>query len=313
MKLFTRVFLILLLTALVPALGTSLWLIRSNTAVRENARLLHQQVTLLFADIVESAAGEMNRVLGFVEDLERAGAGNSQLEFRVLQRAVASHPALALVSLFDASGHETNRMADPQLFAQDFQVESVAQPLLAQARATGRVSLGVVELREAVPVLPLVYPLSDGRVVYAQYSFKTLWRRVRNQQVGPSGHLLLLDASGRPLPNLAADFPGNDWPGFPPASEEASGWADRIATPRGTCVGAYAPAPSLGWRVLSLQPRAEALALSDRLLGEVAIFLLVLATVVALATFWVTGRLTKPLRALIEGARRASRNEFDRT
>ena len=80
MNLFTRFFLLLLLFALAPVLATGVWMLSSNEAVRGNARQLHQQIAQLSAENVEITAGELNRALSFVEDLERG-------ESRKIERA----------------------------------------------------------------------------------------------------------------------------------------------------------------------------------------------------------------------------------
>ena len=77
MKLAFRFFLILLACSLVPVLITGVWLLRFQTAARENARQLHLQMTQLAAETVESFAADVNRALGFAAELERIGLAAS--------------------------------------------------------------------------------------------------------------------------------------------------------------------------------------------------------------------------------------------
>src|SRR5437870_4657199 len=116
MNLFTRFFLILLAFALAPVLATGVWILNSSAAVRENAQQLHRQVAQLTADTVEASALEINRGLSFVEDIQLNAGRNPALDYKLLQRAVITHPSFVLLSLLDASGRETQRLADVTLF-----------------------------------------------------------------------------------------------------------------------------------------------------------------------------------------------------
>jgi PAS domain S-box-containing protein len=76
-------------------------------------------------------------------------------------------------------------------------------------------------------------------------------------------------------------------------------------------VGAYAVAPSFNWIVLSLQPRAEALAVSPHFQTQAALFIFLVAALALSGSLWMSSRMVKPLAALIAGAQRSSRSEFN--
>ena len=364
MKLFARFSLILLSFSLTPVLITGMWVVRSQTAARENSRQLHLQVTKLFADSVESFAGDMNRALGFAQELERISlaaskgspsleggrsplpkgatsqgapspkgavlplpkggprpgaprppaakpAGRPSDEYKILQRAAAGRSALGLVSLIGPDGYETVRFADAQAYPATGYEDRSSDPLVAQARATGKAAWGRVVLRRGTPFMPIVHPLPQDNILYVEYSLAALLRRFQEQAVGKNGRLLLVDESGKPLPGFGGDFPEPGWGGLKP-QPDASGWLDTVATRRGPMVAAWAACPSLGWRVLSLQPRAEALAASPHFLAQAAGFLLSLTGLVILCALWMGSRMANPLQALIAGAQRAARSEFEK-
>jgi signal transduction histidine kinase len=326
-KLAFRFFLILFAFSLVPVLVSGVWLLRFQTAARDNARQLHLQMTQLAAETVESFASDMNLSLGFVQELERVGLaatlgptasrrkraapthGLGSEEYRILQRAAADHSYLTLVSLLGPDGRETARFADSRFYPSVEYEDHATDPLVKTARASGRAAWGKVRLRQGQPVLPLVHPLSLGRTLYVEGSVTGLFRRVRERTLGKEGRLFLLDESGRLLPGFEGDYPEPDWSGSG-ARSDAPGWADSVRSRRGRMVAAWAPCPSLGWRVVSLQPRSEALAISPHFQTQVAAFVLSLTLLVVLCTSWMGARLAKPLRGLIAGARRAARNEF---
>jgi hypothetical protein len=238
MKLFTRFFLILLAFALMPVLITGVWLARFQLAARENARELHTQVSALFADTVEAFAADVNRSLGFAQELDQAGAsrpltgkaaGRPSDEFKILQREAAARSAFGLVSLLGPEDREYLRFADPQLFPGEY-LDRSADPLIAHTRRTGHADWGAVALRGTVPFLPVAHPLADGRILYVEHSLTALRDKVRGRSVGKSGRIFMLGRDGRPLPGFDEAFPGVQWtPGTGPAAK-ASGWSDMVST-----------------------------------------------------------------------------------
>ena len=92
MTLFVRLFLILLLSALLPVFATGVWFLRSTARAEDNARQMHGQLVQLCAGIVEESLGRMNRSLAFVQrlELERV-AVDQRFEREIL--AAALYPA----------------------------------------------------------------------------------------------------------------------------------------------------------------------------------------------------------------------------
>lgn len=309
MSLFTRFFLILMGFALIPVLATGIWILNSNEAVRENAKLLHQDLVSLAVEAVEIAVVEINRSLGFIEDLERNNKKDPTLDMKILQRAAATHPSFALLSLLDVNGMETIRIADPQIFPQIEYVNRSSETIVRQVREQGKASVGRVTQSHGTPLVSIAHPLADGRSVYAVYSLKTLWKRIKNRKVGKTGRIFLIDEAGHPLPGISDDFPEVHWPGPGPLPDEA-GWLDNIRTAAGTMVGSYAYAPSFGFWTMSLQNREEAFARSETFPLQVAGFILSLSVLVGIGAFWLTSRMTAPLKQIIAGAQRAGRSEF---
>ncbi len=330
MKLAFRFFLILLAFSLVPVLITGIWLLRFQTAARENARQLHLQMTQFAAETVESSAADMNRSLGFAQELERVGLaaslgsgrrspharplqertiGLGSEEYRILQREAANHPNLSLVSLLGPDDRETLRFADSRLYPAAGYEDRSADPLVKTARSSGRAAWGKVLLRQGEPMLPVVYPLSLGRTLYVEHSLAGLFRRVRERTMGKTGRLFLVNKTAEPLPGFGGSWPEPHWPEAGPG-RDATGWNDDVPTKQGATVAAWASCPSLDWRVISLQPRSEALASSPHFRAQAAAFVLALAILLVLCASWMGSRLAEPLRGLIAGAQRAARNEF---
>jgi signal transduction histidine kinase len=326
-KLSLRFFLILLAFSLVPVMVTGVWVLRSQTAARENSRQFHLQMTQLAAETVDSFAADTNRSLGFAQELERVGLVASQGkgrrssfpkgtadvgsdEYRILQREAANHPGLSLLSLLGPDGRETLRFADSRLYPATDSEDRSADPLVREARTSGLAAWGKVQLRRGEPVLPVVHPLPQGRLLYVECSLSQIFRRVRDRSLGAQGRLFLIDEAGRPLPGYGGDLPEPRWPQGTGPRAEAAGWSEDVPTAKGAAVAAWAPRASLGWQVISLQPRSEALAVGPHFRAQAMGFLLALAILVVLGASWMGARLAAPLRGLIAGAQRAARSEF---
>lgn len=309
MSLLTRFFLALLLAALLPVLIAGSWFMRSNERAEENARLLHRQIAVLSADMVEKAAQDMNRAFGFVLDLERGGRHTETDDLRILQQTVTTHPSFVLLSLLDREGREAIKISDKTLFPELDRVDRSTDPVVAAARLSGKVSLGKVELRQGNPVLPLAYPLSTGRCLYATYDLTSLWKRLQGLHIGEAGRVLLAASDGSPLAGIAEPPLPAGWKA-PPLGEEGIGWYEEMALKGQAFVGAYALTPSFGWRVLTLQPRKEAYAIGEGFRTRAAVFLLLLTGLVVAFAYWLAGKLARPLASLIGAARRIAKNDF---
>jgi signal transduction histidine kinase/HAMP domain-containing protein len=308
MTLFARFFLIMLLFAMTPVIATGIWFLRSNERVEENARRMHRQLTQLSVDSVETSLGRMNRAIAFIEDIERARGRQVEI-FKILQRAAITHPAFALISVVDANGKEIVRVADTALFGRAGYSDRSKDPVVLRALKENKAGLTAVRLKGKKPLLGIAHPLKDGRALYAVYGLSNLWEQLRNLQVGTSGRILLTDAGGRPLVGFGEGFVPAGWTA--PLMGEQEGWMNGVAAGDTLMVGAYKKTPSAGWRVMTLQPKSEAFAVAEGFLFQALTFLFLLAIIVSAAAYWISRKITAPLKALVQGAQRAARHEFD--
>lgn len=308
MKLFQRFFIILLAFSMIPVAGMGAWMLSTRQAVQDNARFLHGRLAALVADSAERMLEQVDRTLGVAQDLELA-RGQEKIELPALRRAAASDPDVGLISVLDARGVETERMADPAIFPEGRQDRS-SDPLVAQARTSGLLGVGAPVIVSGRTLIPLVNPLSDGRAVYMMYSLKGLARRLETFAGEGTARVLFVDASGKPIPGLGGEPPAPQW--RLPAGAEADGWWDRLPSPSGPWVAASVPVPKLGWRAVSLQPRRDAYAESDAAAARAAVFFLFLFVIVAAGAFILSGRLLRPVSVLVDGAERVARGDFSR-
>ena len=306
MKLFHRFFLILLAFALLPVAGMGLWVLSTRQAVRDNARFLHGRVSSLLAGSAERMLEQMNRTLDVVQDLELA-RGLEKIEIPALRRAAASDPEVALISILDSSGTEVQRMTDPEIYPDLTRRDRSGEPLVVDARRTGRLSIGAPVVVAGRTLIPVVHPLNDGRALYMMYSLRGLQGRLKGFADGGRGRVLFADAEGRPIPGLGDPLPSPDW--RLPADGD---WWDDLPSPDGPWVAASAEVPVLGWRAVSLQLRQDAYAESEAAATRAAVFFLALCVLVAAAAFALSKRLLQPVTALIGGSERVARGDFSR-
>jgi signal transduction histidine kinase/HAMP domain-containing protein len=308
MSFFQRFLLILVAFALIPAALLSAWILNSTAGARGNAERFHRQITALSAQMAENSALEMNRALGFVEDLER-GNPSPSADYKILEQAAAEHSKLEYLALFKSSFSEIPPLSDPDIFPQNSSSGIVSKSLIAKALKSGEIQVGSVHIRAGIPLISIAYPLSGERCLYAEYSLKNLWQKLKKIRVGKSGRLILLDLSGKKLKGFAPGFLPSGWT-WPKTLSGDSGWDEDIPDKAGSMVGSYATIPSLNLWAASLEPRAESFARPEGYLKKVLSFLFFLVILSAAGAWWVTSRLAPPLERLAAASGRASKNDF---
>lgn len=307
MKLFPRLFLILMLFATLPLAGLGAWMMSGRRAVRDNARVMHGRLAALTGEQAERTLEQLNRAMGVVDDLDRA-RGLARLEESAVRRAAVADAAIALMSIVDASGREVVRVADPDMFKSATEDRST-DAAVREARKTGLVTLGTPISIGGRALVPAAHPLADGRSLYLLYSLDGLARRMQRITT-TAGRLLFIDAEGRPIAGVGGPPPAADWRW--PAGAAGESWLDDVAGDGGAWVAAAAPVPALGWRAVSLQLRREAYAEEAAGAARAAAFFLALVVLVAAGASLLSRRLVRPVELLLSAAERVSANDFSR-
>ena len=309
MGLFGRLLSLLLAVGLLPVAATGVWFLRTTGRAEENARALHEQLAVLASDSAEDAIGRLNRAVAFVEDLERIRTSAPEAEFAVMQRAATSYPPFLLLATLDRDGKERVRTADSAVFPGRELLDRGAEAVVGRARETDRFSVGDPEVRQGRSVLPFAYPLLDGRILFGFWDLSSLWKRLGSLKAGRQGRVVVLSEAGQPLAGTAEGVLPPGWRA-PEGLGAESGWLGSIPSQSGPMVGAFATTPSLRWKLLTLQPRAEALSRSSGFAARALAFMATLAALVAALAAWFAAALTRPITALAAGADRAAANDL---
>jgi PAS domain S-box-containing protein len=304
MTLFRRFFLLLLAWTLISMGGIGWLAYRMARAARESAATYHHQIADFNYGLLSAFARDFNARFTFVSDLEKQGP-NSGLVFKTLQSAAAAYPDLAFLSIVDDKGNEGFQLADSMVFDRTPSKELWDEPR-ASAAKTLAPAMGKVTEVGGHPVLPVAFPIKDGRVVLAGMSLDSLWKSIRSEHVGPTGRVLLADLEGVALPLFGEGAP----PKLAMVGGSSDGWFEQPG-PAGGWVGAYRRSDSFHWTVATLQPRDEAYLQADEFAKGAAILFIALAAAAAYASIWLSQKIAAPLTDMVAGAKRVSSNKFD--
>src|SRR5688572_20766160 len=103
MKLFPRLFLILMLFAMLPLAGLGWWMLSGRRVVRDNARAMHGRLAALTGEQAERTLEQLNRAMGVVEEIDNA-RGQLRIEEAAVRRAAIADASVVLMSIVDAAG-----------------------------------------------------------------------------------------------------------------------------------------------------------------------------------------------------------------
>ncbi len=309
MTIFRRFFLILLAFSLLPVVGMGLWMLSSYQAVRDNARFLHGRVATLVADSAERTLERLNRSLGVVQDVE-VSQGQEKIDVPALRRAAAGDAEIALISILDSSGFETQRLTDLEVFPSLAKVDRSSEAVVIQAKKTGQLSLGAPVTVSGRVLLPVAHPIAYGRTLFMMYSLRQLARRLKGFSQGGRSGVLFVNSDGKPIAGMGSDPPTPHW--SLPEQDGQEGWWDDVASPEGAYVAAAALIPALNWRAVSIQLRREAYADSEAAFARAVGLLVVLCLFSAALSYALSDRLLQPITSLLGGAERVSKGDFSK-
>ena len=304
MTLFRRFFLILFAWTFLSIGGVGVLAYRMTASARENAVSYHRQIVEFSQRLLDRFARDLNGEFAFTADLQKLEA-DSPFLFKELQSAAAAHPGLEFLAIVDASGREQLRFADSKVFPDRAPPGLWDEPARGAARS-GSPAFGAVSDVNGRPILPIVYPLKEGRLLYAGVSLESLWTTFKSQHVGPSGRIVLAAKDGAVLP-LSAE--GLDVPRLPVTSEP-EGWLE-LGVSGKAWLGAWKRFPALDWIVATLQPKNEAYLEADQFASRAILLFALLALGAGFSSAWLSKQIAAPLNELIAGANRTAENKFD--
>ncbi len=169
------------------------------------------------------------------------------------------------------------------------------------------------------PVVLIAKPLRrfnqiEG-VLVAEIDLKNIWELVDRITIGKKGHAFLVSANGIVIAHKQKEkvLQRFDYSGFPFFKEILNG---REGITRSQIDGeemllAYAPVPRLKWGIVVEQPISEAFTLARQMENRVVFFVILTAFIATLLGVLAARQFSKPLLALVKGAREYARGNLD--
>ncbi len=302
---FRRFFITLIWWTAVAMASMSFLILRVARVSRKNVQHYHQQIVKNNVATLDDFARELNGLFSFVPDAQRLEP-NSPLLLRLLQVTAAAKPEFSLLSVVGPEGVEGVRIADSRIFPAQTP-QAVWSPIAASVRQEGEPAMGPVTEIVGLPILPVAYPLKEGRLLYAGINLEKLWKTMNAQKVGKSGRIVLVNAQGRPFPLMADSVPAR----LPLPEEGSEGWLEFKSEDGAKWIGAYARSKPLRWTLASVQPRQEAYLEAEGVLWSAALLFCLLAAASAISASRISAQIVTPLSDLIEGSSRAAANVFN--
>lgn len=319
MQLFKKLVLILVAASCGPLLVASWFLIRTNTeALRTSIFERHREQAAALARTVDLELVHVSAAVeGYVRQMDLSKLEAEERD-NVLRFILGKHrDDLTAVSLWREADKEPLSIA---LF-RDENATAHRRAVMTAAHDPTRASYTEVYTGDdSLPAVSLLIPVSgdatDRRLVLAaEVSLRRIQGEILRTRVGPGGDAFVVDRRGRViaatderLVRSFADYSANPIVALS-AGGQLSGSSDFVDEGR-EMLGAYAPAPALGWTVVVQEPKDDALAPAHRMLRD-AIVVAALTMVGACVAAVVFARgLSAPIQKVVSGSLAIARGRF---
>lgn len=261
--------------------------------------------------------------MGAAASLYERGSKEQQL---LLSLLVKKDSSFTDASIIDARGMEVLKVSDRKIyFPSDLSDQSQSAKFNKAIKGEDYVS-PVYTSDKAQPYITLAVPLwgaaqSFVGVASAEADLSFLWEVVEKTRFGTAGYAYLVDDHGNLIAHADASLvlKKMDLRGVSGVQKFLRDRARSDSTPaqegRGLMdrpvLTTYAPVPELGWAVVLEEPLDAALANVEKLKRYALALLFISLFVGAAVITWVSGRMTRPIRELHEGAKTIGSGNLD--
>ncbi|KUL94184.1 transcriptional regulator [Bosea sp. WAO] len=230
-------------------------------------------------------------------------------------------PSIQSLSLVDASGKERLFVSRIGLNRFESGDDHSKDPAVVEARAH-RVWFGPVAFHggsEPFTTIAVAGNRAAAGVAIAEVNLKFIWDVILAIRVGRTGEAFVLDRPGRLIahPDISLVLRADDTatrplrdlraailarPGQAIAGQDIAG---------NTVLAAMAPIAGVGWSVVVKQPIVEAFGPIHAALWRTVALMIAGAILAAALAYWLTHRMTGPIRLLEDGASRIGAGQFE--
>lgn len=311
MSIFSKLFRLFLAVVFLPLVPLLLLLGYYQVHLKDNILETHANLAEMVATSMSQHIEDLTWRLAFAPQVSAALVKQAS-PVPELQEALAANPDFVLLAVISKEGVEKYRAAmsasvDQQIAPINLQDD----PSLAQLAGQPQLLVSSFEVMNGRPISEFLYPLSNGDYLYGVLSFFGFLARVQEQRIGNTGHIYIVNQSGRVYTSDYQYTPAFDPETFERAFASKSALIKSIKTPHHTYVGAYATTPVLGVHVAVLQLKSEAYRSIYYTNIILALFLLTIATLAYFGALTFAEQLGEPISALSQAAAQVSKGNFD--
>jgi adenylate cyclase len=271
------------------------------------------------ADRIQTFIDGIRDQLGWVVQFPWTQAEDDRRRIDAL-RLLQQVPAIVSVALVDQTGAQRVFVSRLRLNKVGRGTDRSADPAVVGARANG-VWYGPVEYHhDSEPYMQIAVAgnRAAAGIVIAEINLKLIWDIIASIKIGDTGHVLVMDDSGRLIahPDISLVLRGGagsgDFNRLKSVVRAANGSAIATTGDVGERVLALSVStPNLGWTVIAQQPVLEAFESIRAALWRSLVLVVVGAMIAALLAYWLAHRMSGPIRRLEEGVERIGIGQFD--
>lgn len=275
-----------------------------------------------YGNIIKSSAGEIGL---FMEHAHRGletlslAMSATKLDPWQIQMALAAfthkNSEFMSVSLISEQG---NPIASTRWEAQDF----ASGPMVLFKKAlSGQTAVSGVRLTEdRLPFIHIAVPVMRlgqvTEILWGELNLKSVWDVLEGITIGRTGHVYIMDLSGRYIAHREIDRVVSAPPGKKPdiikevrASDIPVRWIEQKQGSRFFCLGAYVP--RFDWVIVLEQPIPEIYAYLYRNISRAVLITGSVCFIVLVLGWWVVNRFMAPIQTLHQQVQRIGQGDLE--
>jgi len=275
-----------------------------------------------YGNIIKSSAGEIGLFMEHAHrGLETLGLAMSATKLDPWQKQMAlaafnhKNTEFICVSLISAQG---NPIASTRWEAQDF---GPGQRALFKKALSGQTAVSGVRLTEdRIPLINIAVPVvrlgQVREILWGELNLKSVWDVLEGITIGRTGHVYIMDLSGRYIAHREIDRVVSVPPSKKPeilkevrASDIPVRWIEQKNGTRFICLGAYVP--RFDWVIVLEQPMPEIYAYLYRNISRAVLITGSICLIVLVLGWWVVNRFMAPIQTLHQQVQRIGQGDLE--
>jgi two-component system NtrC family sensor kinase len=275
-----------------------------------------------YENIIKSSAGEIGLYMEHAyRGLETLSLAMSATKLDLWQKQMAlaafthKNSEFMSVSLISAQG---KHIASTRWESQEF--ESLPAALFKKALSGQTAISGVLLTQESLPFINIAVPVMRlgqvTEILWGELNLKSVWDVLEGITIGRTGHVYIMDLSGRYIAHREIDRVVSAPPSKKPdilkevrASDIPVTWIEQKHGTRFFCLGAYVP--RFDWVIVLEQPVPEIYAYLYRNIYRAVLITVSVCLISLVLGWWVVRRFMAPIQTLHQQVQRIGQGDLD--